>query len=369
MITVLSVIDTGGPGGAETVYLQTCTGLDPARFRMVCIVSRDGWLAGALRERGVEPLIIPSSGSLNVKYLRQLMKVARQVRTDVIIGHLYGSAVYCSLAGRLLGLPVLSVLHGQSDISKGGRFGGVKKMLVRVGTRRLIFVSDRLKEELMPVLGVAARKCAVIPNGVDVSRFEAPSTRPLRAEMGFGMDDILVGAVGNIRAPKSYDVLLRAAALLRQRSHRYRFVIVGENNGELFDRLLDLRRQLGLEQLVIFAGLRADIPDVMKSFDVYALSSSTEGFSIACVEAMSAGTPVVATRSGGPQEILQHEHSGLLVPVQDPLALADAIERIANDGALAATLAANARLRVKERYTLAGMLDAYGQLFTEAAPR
>jgi len=365
MIKVLNIIDTGGPGGAETVYLNTSTGLDPAKFRSTCVVSRDGWLADSLRTRGVIPLIIPSSGSLNVTFLRQIMHVARSEGANVIVGHLYGSAVYCSLAGKLLGLPVVSVLHGQSDISSGGRFAGLKRLLVRIGTKRLIFVSERLKQDLRSALNISDQQCVVIPNGVDISRFSHAIGRPLRAELALQDKQILVGAVGNIRAPKSYDVFLRAAKILKSRSPLYRFAIAGEGSGNSFDALLRLRRELDLDNEVTFLGLRSDIVEILHSLDVYVLSSTTEGFSIACIEAMASGIPVVATRSGGPEEILENERSGLLVPVQDPQALAAAVERIVSEPFLANTITTNALSRVQDRYTLSTMLQSYEKLLQD----
>jgi glycosyltransferase involved in cell wall biosynthesis len=367
MIRVLHVIDTGGPGGAETVFLHTSTRLDPARFQSVCVVSRDGWLTESLRQRGVTPVVAPSTGSLNVAYLRRLAQIARSERVDVIAGHLYGSAIYCSLAGRLLGIPVVSVLHGQSDIAGTGRFARLKRFLVRFGTQRLVFVSERLKEELRSSLRLPDRQCAVIPNGVDIERFSRAPGRQVRRELGLRDDEILVGAVGNIRGPKSYDVFLKAAQLLRQRSSRYRFVVAGEGSGPLYESLLALRHQLELDDVVTFLGLRSDVASLLGSLDVYALSSTTEGFSIACIEAMAAGTPVVSTRSGGPEEIIGDESCGLLVPTRDPLALANAIETIATSPTLSRQLATQALERVRERYTLSAMLKAYERLFQDVA--
>jgi glycosyltransferase involved in cell wall biosynthesis len=362
MITVLNVIDTGGPGGAETVFLNTCTGLDHTRFRSVCVVSRDGWLADSLRERGQAPMIVPAAGSLNVGYLRAIMRYARHAKADVIVGHLYGSAIYCSLAGRLLGVPVISVLHGQSDISGGGRFSALKKLAVRTGSSKLVFVSDRLRQALQSQLQIRDDQCVIIPNGVDISRFSGTS-RPLRAELGLTDDQLLVGAVGNIRGPKSYDIFLRAAKRLSDTNDRYRFVIAGEGSGKIYEDVLNLRDELGLQHKVAFLGLRTDVAQIMRSLDVYVLSSTTEGFSIACIEAMASGTPVVATRSGGPEEILEHGVSGLLVPVRNPDAMADAIDRVSSDGNLAANLVAGARIRVASRYTLGSMLSSYETLF------
>jgi glycosyltransferase involved in cell wall biosynthesis len=369
VINVMNVIDTGGPGGAETVFLNTSTGLDPHSFRVTCVVSRDGWLAQALRQNGVEPLIIPSSGSLNLRYLRQLMRVAQNCKADVIIGHLYGSAIYCSLAGKLSGIPVVSVLHGQSDVSSKEKFSAAKRALVRVGSSRAVFVSSQLKIALQSALRLKDAQCVIIPNGVDIERFEDKRDRPIRSELEIADDVILVGALGNIRKPKSYDVFLRAAKVLVQRSDRFRFVIAGEGSGSLYEELLALRRELGLDRSVSFLGLRGDIPEFLRSLDVYALSSTTEGFSIACIEAMAAGVPVVATRSGGPEEIIEDGHSGLLVPVKDPDALADAVYKIATDVELSNKLVTGAATRVESRYTLGAMLKTYEQLLRDVVQR
>jgi glycosyltransferase involved in cell wall biosynthesis len=297
------------------------------------------------------------------------MHVARTTRADVIIGHLYGSAIYCSLAGKLLGVPVVSVLHGQSDVSNKEKFSSAKRAIVRIGSSQAIFVSDRLKVALQSALNLKESRCVIIPNGVDVERFKSTRERPLRSELNASDDTILVGAVGNIRGPKAYDVFLRAAAVLAQRSDRFRFVIAGEASGSLYQDLLSLRDSLGLADKVTFLGLRSDIPEILRSLDVYVLSSTTEGFSIACIEAMAARTPVVATRSGGPEEIIEHEQSGLLVPVKDPDALADAVYKIASDVELSKKLVTGGATRVESRYTLGVMLKAYEQLLRDVVQR
>jgi glycosyltransferase involved in cell wall biosynthesis len=362
MITVMHVIDTGGPGGAETVFLEVSTRLDPSRFRSVCVVSREGWLTGSLRERGYEPLIVPSSGSVNFGYLRNLISIARAHGVDLIVAHLYGSAIYCSLAGMLARLPVVAVLHGQTDVSPSERMATLKRLAVRHGTDAVVFVSEQLRKALAPLLRMPRDRCAVIPNGVDAGRFAINADRTVREELGLAPRTVLVGAVGNIRRPKGYDVLLRAARILKDRHQDYRFVIVGEGHGSLLQELTQLRAELGLIEDVAFLGLRSDVARLLTSFDVYVLSSTTEGFSISCIEAMAAGRPVVATRSGGPDEIVEDGISGLLVPPGDADALAEAIDHLRSDQALASRLAVNGVERVRRMYTLGTMLTAYERL-------
>lgn len=369
LITVLNVIDTGGPGGAETVFLHTASSLDPSRFRSVAVVSREGWLADSLRARGIEPIVLCAEGSFHFNYLRELLRLIARHRVDVIAAHLYGSAVYCSLAGLIAHVPVISVLHGQSDIAGRGRLAAIKKAIVRRISTRVVFVSARLRDELAPALGLQPEKCAVIPNGIDTSRYSVVRDVSIRRELNLLPEHVLVGAVGNIRRPKSYEILLHAARILIDRSAHYRFAIAGEGSGPLYEQLLELRAKLKLEGVLHFLGLRSDVPTVMRNFDIYALSSSTEGFSIACLEAMASGTPIVATRSGGPQEILKDEHTGLLVPTGDPAALADAIARLANDRPLAAAIAERALGEVKSRFELSSTVSAYEELFRQVAAR
>jgi glycosyltransferase involved in cell wall biosynthesis len=366
MIRVLHVIDTGGPGGAETVFLCAAAHLDSARFESVAVVGGTGWLAGQIQGHALASHIVPAKGTFNVRYLMELLRLARHYDVDVILAHLYGSAVYAGMAGMLLSIPVISVLHGHSDVPGAERFSSLKAALVRRGSRKVIFVSERLADHLRPRFGLPASQCAVIPNGVDTSLFRPARDRSLRVELGLSEDTVLLGAIGNVRRPKGYDVLLRAARALVDRSRRFHLVIAGDHANGLGRELAQLNVELGLEGHVTFLGLRPDVPRVLNNLDVFVLSSHTEGFSIACIEAMACGVPVVATRSGGPEQILEGE-AGLLVPTADPASLAIAIERIISSRELAATLTERAMRRVHEQYSLTTMLSRYEGLLASVA--
>ena len=366
MISVMHLTDSGGPGGAETIFLQTATGLDRSRFRSVAVTGYEGWLTEQLEARALRPRIVPAKGSFNVRYLFRLLLLARRQRIDVIVAHLYGSAVYASLTGMMLSIPVVSVLHGQTDVPDSERFASLKAAIVRRGSRKLVFVSARLQDHLAPRLGLPSSQCAVIPNGVDTEVFRPCPDRSLRAELGLADDAILVGAIGNARSPKAYDVLLRAARKLVDRSPRFHFVIAGDCANALGAELTGLGRQLGIERHVTFLGLRSDVARILNNLDVFVLSSRTEGFSIACVEAMACGIPVVATRSGGPEEILAGE-AGILVPVDDPAALASALERVVASKDLASALTAKALQRVRQIYSLGTMISRYEDLLASVA--
>ena len=362
MISVLHIIDTGGPGGAETVFLHCATRLNPGRFACAAVIGSDNWLAEQLRMRGIQPHIAPARGSFNLGYLRRIAAIAREVRADLICAHLYGTAVYTSALGLVRGIPVVSVFHGGADIESGDRFTSIKTTLIRRGTRKVVFVSRKLREELSPILKLPLSHTEIIPNGVDTTTFTPGHDDSIRRELQLPPNAILVGAVGNIRPAKAYDNFLRAARILADRSDRYHFVIAGQYGGGLADQLIRMRRELRLEKFVHFLGLRSDIATVLHNLDVFALSSKSEGFSIACVEAMACGIPVVATRCGGPEEILD-ECSGILVPSGSATEFADAIERVTNRHDIAEALSVAAMRRVAQNYSLSAMLTRYEMLF------
>lgn len=361
MIRTLHVIDTLGPGGAETVFLQAAVRLDPARFGSIAVVGGEGWLAEELKAHHLAPHLVPAAGTFNVPYAMSLMRLARRYQADVILAHLYGSAIYASLAGMALSIPVVSVLHGHTDVAGAERLASLKSTIVRRGSRKVVFVSQRLQEHLQPRLRLADSQGTVIPNGVDTDVFRPDRDRSLRAELAVPQEAALIGAVGNVREPKAYEVLLRAAHVLLGHSQRFHLVIAGDCANALGEKLRHLSRDLGIAQHVTFLGLRSDVARILNNLDVFVLSSHTEGFSIACIEAMACGVPVVSTRSGGPEQILEGE-AGMLVPTGDPGSLALAIERVLSSKDLSATLTARATQRVHDRYSLKAMLARYEAL-------
>ncbi len=324
-LKLLHVIDQGGPGGAQVVFAQIILGLSDRGFDNAAVVNCDGWLSARLRSETVQPYIVGGKGSINVGYLRSLIRIIRIERPNLVVAHLLGPGVYCSMAGLWTRTPVVTVFHGQSDVTHNERLLSVKSAFIRLGSRRVVFVSDKLLEALGPRLGVTRDFGSVITNGVNIERITSAPAASLREELGLDASAFLIGAIGHLRPEKRYDVLLRAARLAIDSEPRLRFVIAGDIDTPLFDELWRIHSELGLGRYVHFLGLRADVPNVIKALDAYVLCSASEGFSIACCEAMAGGVPVVATRSGGPEQILDEGRCGILAPVGDPLALAEAM--------------------------------------------
>ncbi|MDB6091115.1 MAG: hypothetical protein JWN85_3899, partial [Gammaproteobacteria bacterium] len=185
----------------------------------------------------------------------------------------------------------------------------------------------------------------------------------LRAELGLRTGELLIGAVGNIRTPKAYDVLLKAAAAVLGRLPECHFAIIGQGDEAALQPLLQARATLGIDARCHFLGFRKSTPDLYRNFDVFVSSSRSEGLSLAFLEAMATGLPVVATRSGGPQEVIEPDVSGVLVPIEDPAALADGLQRTLQDASFRARLGAAARQRVVDSFSLESVLRQYATLY------
>lgn len=365
--SALHLIDTGGPGGAETVCLELAAGLRRRGWHCTVVVPREDWLAESLRERHFEPLILESARSFDFGYLAELRRIAVEGGFDLVQTHLLGTSVYGTLATTGTGLPVVSTFHGVPDIKKDDRFRGLKTKILGGARNHSVFVSQFLQDEFRSQRLFDPDRAHVIPNGIDCELF-APGASDVRAELGIAEGVPLVGAVGNMRRAKAYDVLLRAFVDVSTALPQARLVIAGRGGNDVEARWRALSTDLGLDGRVVFAGFWHDVPALMRALDVYALSSSDEGFSLTTVQAMATGLPVVATRCGGPETIIADPTQGVLVENGRPEALAGALIDVLRDPIRATAMGEAARSRVIDAYSIDAMVDSYDALYAQLVP-
>lgn len=180
-----------------------------------------------------------------------------------------------------------------------------------------------------------------------------------RRRLGLPEDHCVIGTVGNLAPKKDHEMMLRAFREFLRLYPDAHLVIVGTGPRET--QLRGYAESLGLSGHVLFTGMREDVPELLAGFDLFAMSSQHEGLSIALVEALAAGLPVVATRVGGIPELITHEEHGLLVPAHDHRGLADALHRVARDATLRRQLSEAGILRASEF----GIQDAANTLSRE----
>lgn len=365
MKTVLHTIDTTGPGGAETVFIDLATRLPQEKYRPVIVIRGKGWVYEELCRRGMRPILMATKGSYNWRYLRSLSALIRREKVDLIQSHLLGSNVYCSIAGLITRKPVVTTFHGTVDIGANERLKGMKFGAINLGARRIVAVSESLRENISNRTSLKASKTIVIYNGINTADFQRPRSDSLRKQFGWSANDTIIGSLGNIRSAKGYDVLLRAAALLKNASAGYRFVIAGQGKQGLYDELLKLKDELDLEEMVHFLGFNDDPAGFLANLDLFLLPSTTEGFSIATIQAMAAGLPVIVTRSGGPEEIVTHEQNGWMIQPGDSEAIAEAVDKLGRDRPLRERLAENGLGHAIRTFDMDKMLRAYEAIYDD----
>jgi glycosyltransferase involved in cell wall biosynthesis len=363
MKTILHVIDTTGPGGAETIFIDLASRFPTDKFRSIVVIRGKGWVYEELCRRGIEPLIMDAKGSFNWRFLSGLVQLIRREGVDLIQSHLLGSNVYCSLAGLIARKPVVSTFHGVVDFSGKERLRGIKYGAINAGARSIIAVSKSLRDEMLENTSLSPAKIKLIYNGIKTADFQRPRSRILRDKFAWSDDDLVIGSLGNIRPAKGYDVLLRAAALLSRKNRQFRFVIAGQCNTSLYDDLLQLRKELGLEETVKFLGYIDDAADFLSNIDVFLSSSISEGLPLSAIQAMVAELPVVATRCGGYEELVTDRENGWLVEIGNPQAIADALETLAANTELRAALAEKAKSHAIATFDLEVMLAAYEKTY------
>lgn len=367
MTTVLHLIDTTGPGGAETVFVELADRLRQHQYHSIPVIHGSGWVQDELERRGLAPMVLPAGGSFNWRLLLGLRRLVRRHDVRLIQSHLLGSNVYAALVGLLTGVPVVASFHGMVDVDGTDRLKPLRRRVMDWGVRRFVCVSLALREALVEQRFLDAHKSSVIYNGVDVARYERLRSTGLRQHLGLAEGVSLAGCLGNLRSAKGYDVLIRAAAQLKERGITCHFAIAGQGKGRLADALLALRQELGVEDRVHFVGFQRDSAEFLNSIDLFVLSSTSEGFSISTIEAMAAALPIVVTRCGGPEEIISHGQNGLMVQPGDPFALAGAIERLLADPEQARRLATQAREAARERFDIEQMVKAYLAIYSRCS--
>ena len=365
MWSIVHVLSSFGVGGQERVALDLAIG-QRARGHEVSVLSLaegpDGPMAEEFAQAGAAVGRVPKRGGLDPTLVPRLALELRRRRADVVHTHNPLPLIYGAPAARLAGAAAIHTKHGVNPGSPG-------HMRLRRAAARLVHafvaVSDTTAEQARAQRDVALARLHTIPNGIRLDRYAPdPAARAaVRAELGLG-DAWVVGTVGRLDAFKNQALLVRAMAPLL--SQRVRLVLVGD--GDARPDVEALVAALPEPRWVVLTGRRMDVPRLVHAFDVFALSSKSEGLPLVVPEAMSAGLPVVTTAVGGLPSVVDEGQTGLLVPV-DEQALAAALARLERDRDLARAMGTRARQVALERYSHDRMVDAYLALYSRSRSR
>jgi L-malate glycosyltransferase len=342
--SVVIVSDSDEFGGAELIMTSIAKGMrDQAGHRVTLVLGdrASAELRARVAEAELEVQFVRGLGRrCTVPGLARLVGTLRRLEAEVVHVNCtdQGDGLAPLVAGWLLRSAMVATLH----LVIPGRTRWRERIsgwaLGR--PRAVVAVSESVAAYLA---GVGVRSTVVV-NGVEPPRHRGDP----RAELGLEADSFVVGGIGRLHEHKGWDVLCRAATLVRERVPAARFLVIGRGPEE---GRLRARPDCGTME---FVGYRDDASSYLPAFDALAIPSRYEGFGMVAVEAMMAGVPVVASRVGGLPEVVGD--CGLLVAPDHPGELADALVRIAEDPQLRAEAAKCGRVRAVDRFGIAGMV-------------
>lgn len=342
------------------VVSRLAASLDPTRFRPIVCLFHPGWLEHRCLSQGVETHVIPIHGMFDWKWGRQFYKFLKSNRVRLVHAHEFTANTYGALVARLAGVPVVATIHGKSYF-----VDQLKRRLAYRATCRMattVVVSEDLKRFVCMSLGISPRLLQVVYNGVPETELSSEaSTTTLREELSIPTDHRIVGVIGSLYPVKGHTYLLQAIPDIVKAKGNTTFVLIGR--GELEAQLRKQANDLGVDRHVRILGFRDDVPRLLRLIDVFVLPSLSEGLSVAILEAMAAGKPVVATQVGGNAELIVDGETGYLVPPMNPSALAAHILALLGDDSLRHRLGDAGRRRVAEAFSLQQMVKSYEQLY------
>ena len=367
-------------GGAEALARQVAMSLDPGRFDSVFCVTR--WNPDAKAEAmraeieaaGTSFIGLERQGRLDIAAWRRLIAEMRERRIDVLHTHKIGSNFWGALIAPRVPVPVF-VAHEHTWSWEGKPHRKLAdRFLIARRAAAFVAVSEADRARMVEIEHIPPEKTRFIPNGIQPP-VATRTPAEIRDELGIPASAPVVGMVAVLRPQKAYDVLVRAAAILKREVPGVRVLIVGGEErprSELRRNLESLAAELGLGETLLFTGGRKDAFDVIGAFDVATLSSDFEGSPISILEYMEAGKPIVATRVGGVPDLLVDGETGILVDPQDPGALARGLAILLRnpDGARSMGLAGRERRRAEFSIeaTTRRVEELYDELYA-AAPR
>lgn len=374
-IRLMNVVPTLLCGGTENHFMTLSRSLDEKRFdlRFACL-RRWGPFVTELTERKI-PLVeyrVATFRSMNA--LWQQARFARYLTQHAIqIVHSY------SFYGNVFAVPPARFAAPVviASIRDRGPYLTTMQRRVQRHVCRLadcVLVNAEAVKTWLVGDGYDPANIVVIPNGVDLSRFTAMADRAeLRRSLGVPESSRLVAVVSRLTRLKGIEDFLEAAALVAPHHDDVHFLIVGEPspimNRVYLDELRAHAQRLGIQDRVIFTGLRSDIPALLSAIDVSVMPSLNEALSNVLLESMAAGSAVVATDVGGTAEALLDGANGVLVPPGDPRIMAGAVTQLLDNPARARELGSRARRTIGERFSLERMVGATEALYDHLLSR
>ena len=326
--------------------------------------------ADGIRHIAVSNLTRAPGVTSDLRAFREIVQLLRTERPDVLHTHNPKPGILGRIAGRLARVPVVvNTQHGlyaqPTDRFRRRATVYTAERIAAAFSHQELVQNVEDAHTLTATLKVPVRRVTVLGNGIDLARFDGRRDQRdrVRAEWGIGETDIVAGVVGRLVAEKGLQELFAAARAVNAENPLVRMVVVGPNDPDKPDGVTAAAVAEASAHGVVFVGARDDMPECYSAMDMFVTASHREGFPRAAMEASASGLPVIATDIRGCRQVVEHDVTGLLVPVRSPSALAAAISALATDPALRARMGAAAAAKAAADFDQQHVIDVTLQTY------
>jgi glycosyltransferase involved in cell wall biosynthesis len=321
-------------------------------------------LAEVAKKQGLDVKIFPCQGRFDRETVGMIKDQIAKQGVQILHSHNYKSNFYAwrGIENSNNGVQWVVTNHGRRSGAKLLFYTFLDGFIVRRADK-VIAVSEEIRKR-MKRAGIAEEKICLIDNGVNLDRFPSsadPNT--IKESLGIDREAQVIGTVGALTLEKGHVYLLRAAAKVIKTFPRAVFLLVGDGKERL--NLATSVSQLGIQDNVIFTGMRKDVPEILPILDVFLLPSLNEGLPMALLEAQAARVPTVSTRVGGIPAVVEDGTTGILIPPKDSDAIVQAISRMLLDRKTALEMGQKGCERVRDHFSSQTMASKYISIYKE----
>lgn len=366
-IRVMEVIRQGEIGGGESHLLDLVKGLKDRKDIIITVVSFSrGAMTDRLEKMNIPVYIIDTQSAFSLSTLKSIKTIIHHEKINII--HAHGSRAACNvaIAARVCNIPLIYTVHGwsfhQNQSRLTYRLRALCEKLICHHSHTVICVSKDNVESGRKTFGL--KHAEIIENGIDTGIFCPENTKEIRAELGIGNDDFVVGFIGRMTAQKDPVSFIDSIRIANRQNKNIKGLLVGE--GDMDNEIAEYISRNKLEDIVLRSKFRLDIPNVLASIQIYSLCSLWEGLSIGMLEAMAMEKAIVLTPTDGSRTVIDNCNNGFLVPFQSPEKMADTFVMLYNDRKLMETAGKNAGKLVAKRFNSLTVADKVYDIYRKA---
>lgn len=330
---------------------------------VVCCLNEIGELGERLLQEGYQVYSLDRKEGIDFSVIKRISDIIRRNRINVVHAHQYTPLFYAVPAAFLAGrIKVVYTEHGRFYPEHKSWKRSLFNPMLAMGVDHLVSISEATARAMATYDNLPFERIKIIHNGIDASHLRPQFDYwAKRDELGLNRTCRIIGTAARLNSIKNIPMMLKVLKLVLEQEPDTCLVIAGQGEEEE-----SLKRQaigLGIADNVRFIGLRFDLPEIYQLFDVFLLTSFSEGISVTLLEAMASGVPAVVTDVGGNREVVVDGETGFLIPVDDSEMMSQKIKELLADRCKLINLGQNALKRLAVDFSFECMLSQYSKLY------